>query len=86
METNELDGNEFCCWSGVSCAATNGDKHADVESCREGDFSQTVEGVAGQDLCCSGEVVQTRAIVTMCDSCAKVDRMSDTRVVAQECY
>ena len=32
METDELDGNEFDCWGGVSCAADNGDKHGDVES------------------------------------------------------
>ena len=44
-----------------------------------------MEGGAGQDLCCPDEVVQTRANVTMCDSCEKVDWMSDKRVVAQEC-
>ena len=44
-----------------------------MTSSHEGDCSQTVEGVAGQDVCCSDEVVQTRAIVTVCDSCAKVD-------------
>ena len=26
-------------------------------------------GETGQDLCCSAEVVQTRAIMTMCESC-----------------
>ena len=32
METDE-PRNEFGCWGVVSCAAANGDKHGDVESC-----------------------------------------------------
>ena len=32
METDDTDGNELGCWSGVSCAAANGENHGDVDS------------------------------------------------------
>ena len=32
MEADQLDGNEFGCWCGVSCTAVNEEHHGDVDS------------------------------------------------------
>ena len=67
----------------MSCAAANGENHGDVDSRpwresvhavlkrRAVDCSQTVEGLRARDLSCSDEVVETRAIETMRNSCVK---------------
>ena len=80
MEIDELDGMSLV--AGVKClvqqpmetntGTSNPDREKSTstdDSSHEGDCSLTVEGVAGQDLCFSDDVVTTRDIETMNVTC-----------------